>query len=248
MQVRGAMRAAVAVIISLFSLLVANAETYVVCVGIGNYADERVQDLTKTEKDARAISAFFKRGTDYVITITGRYATKSQIVKSLRSQFSRAEKDDKIVFYFSGHGFPGGFCPYEMRKLEDGLTYDEIIEIMQQSDAKDKFIFADACNSGAIRQGKVASKSDAGNIVFFLSSRGNEYSIESPFLASGYFTNHLLRGLGGGADSNRDRTITASELFKYVSDGVQKQTKGKQHPVMWGKFPDDLVVVSYRKK
>lgn len=242
------MRILLGLTLALFSSVYAMAETFVVCVGIGNYADARVQNLAKTEKDAKAISEFFKRGTDNVITITGKYATKSQIIKSLKSQFARAKREDKIVFYFSGHGYPGGFCPYEMMKLEDGITYDEVIRIMQQSKAQDKFIFADACNSGAIRQGKTATKPDAGSIVFFLSSRGNEYSIESPFLANGYFTKHLLRGLGGGADANRDRSITASELFKYVSEGVQSQTQGKQHPVMWGKFSDNLVVVRYDKK
>lgn len=166
----------------------------------------------------------------------------------MRSQFSRAKRGDKIIFYFSGHGYPGGFCPYEMKKIEQGLTYLEVISIMNDSKASDKFIFADACNSGAVRQNGSNSKLDTENIIFFLSSRGNEYSIESPFLANGYFTKHLLRGLGGGADANKDRNITASELFKYVSNGVQSQTKGKQHPVMWGKFPDNLVVVRYGKR
>lgn len=224
------------------------AETYVVCVGISNYADKKVQNLTKPDKDAKAMAEFFKRGTKNVVTITGKYATKSQILKSLKSQFSKAKKGDKIVFYFSGHGYPGGFCPHDIRKLEDGLTYAEVLKIMKSSKASDKFIFADACNSGAIRQNGGNSSPDAGNIVFFLSSRGNESSIESPFLANGHFTKYLLRGLGGAADSNKDKSITAKELFRYVSDGVQSQSKGKQHPVMWGKFPDNLVVVSYGKK
>lgn len=242
------MRLVITLLVLLITALGSMADTYVVSVGICNYADPNVNNLTKTEQDAKAIAEFYKQGTENVITITGKYATRSQIINSLRSQFGRAKTGDKIVFYFSGHGYPGGFCPYDMRKIEDGLTYGEVIKIMQQSAATDKFIFADACNSGAIRQGDNSTKPEAGNIVFFLSSRGNEYSGESPFLANGYFTKHLLRGLGGGADKNRDRTITASELFNYVSEGVQRQTNGKQHPVMWGKFPDNLPVVSYIKK
>lgn len=242
------MRIIVTILISAICFFTSFAETYVVCVGIGNYADKKVQNLAKTEKDAQAMAEFFKRGTDNVIIITGKYATKAQIINSLRSQFSRAKSGDKIVFYFSGHGYPGGFCPYEMKKIEQGLTYSEVISVMKNSRASEKLIFADACNSGAIRQNGSNSKPDTGNIMFFLSSRGNEYSIESPFLANGYFTKHLLRGLGGAADANKDRSITAFELFKYVSNGVQTQTKGKQHPVMWGKFPDNLVVVRYGKK
>lgn len=237
------------IILSLFVCsLCSVAETYVVCVGIGNYASPNVKNLTKTENDAKAMAEFFKQGTDNVITITGKYGTKAKILSSIKSQFNRAKRGDKIIFYFSGHGYPGGFCPYEMRKIEDGISYDEVIKLMQQSNATDKFIFADACNSGAIRQVDKVVKPEVGNIVFFLSSRGNEYSIESPFLANGYFTKHLLRGLSGAADKNKDRAVSVSELFNYVNERVKTQTKGKQHPVMWGKFPDNLTVVHYKKK
>lgn len=224
------------------------AETYVVCVGVGNYADPDTPNLTKTEQDAKAMAAFYKKGTKNVITITGEYATKAQILKSLRSQFGRAKKGDKIVFFFSGHGFPGGFCPYDMRSLEGGLSYGEIVDIMKDSKATDKLIFADACLSGSMRKDKKASQPDTGNVLLFLSSRDSESSLESPYAANGFFTKNLLRGLGGGADANGDRAITASELFKFVSNGVKKDTDDRQHPVMWGKFPDDLVIVKYNKK
>lgn len=242
------MKRVISLLIGCVVAFVVHAETYVVCVGIGNYADPKVQNLTKTEADAKAMAEFYKKGTKNVITITGKYATKAQILKSLKSQFARAKANDKIVFFFSGHGYPGGFCPYDMRKIEDGLKYSDVISIMQKSKAQSKFIFADACHSGAIRQNGGESDPKSGNVLLFLSSRGNEYSAESPFLANGYFTKHLLRGLGGGADSNKDMRITARELFNYVSDGVKAQTDNRQHPVMWGKFDDNLTIVEYRRK
>ena len=242
------MRRGFILIVSVLFAMIAYADTYVVCVGIGNYKDHKVQTLSKTEADAKSVAEFFKRGTENVITITGKYATKAQILNSLKSQFARAKADDKIIFYFSGHGYPGGFCPYEMSRIDDGLSYSEVIKVMSQSKAKDKMIFADACNSGAIRQGSSTVKPDTGNVMMFLSSRGNEYSIESPLLSNGYFTNYLLHGLGGKADANRDRAITAKELYDYVSSGVSQLSKGKQHPVMWGKFNDDMIIVRYGKK
>ncbi len=225
-----------------------HAETFVVCVGIGSYTDSKVQTLAKAEKDAKAVAEFYKKGTKNVAILTGKYATKAQILKTLQSQFGRAKAGDKIVFYFSGHGYPGGFCPYDMRKIDEGLTYSEVIKIMNASKAKDKIIFADACNSGAIRKSQTSAPYNIGNIMMFLSSRGNEYSIESSLLSNGYFTNYLLHGLGGKADANGDRTITAKELYNYVSTGVTQISKGKQHPVMWGKFPDDMVIVKYGKR
>lgn len=240
---------------SILSLLVfilfsttAFADTFVVSIGIGKYAHSQGRNLSKTEPDAKAISAFYKKGTENVITITGKYATKEQILRSIKSQFGRAKKGDKIVFYFSGHGYPGGFCPYDMSRPEDGLTYSDVINVMNSSEATDKFIFADTCHSGAIRKSNTATAPNFGNVLFFLSSRGNEQSRESAFLSNGYFTKYLIRGMGGGADANRDRKITASELFNYVSNGVKKQTHNLQHPVMWGKFDHNTIIVEYKTK
>lgn len=236
------------VLLVLLIACAAYADTYVVCVGVGNYADPKVQKLAKTEGDAKAMAEFYKQGTPNVITITGKYATRAQILKSIRSQYAKARKGDKIVFYFSGHGYPGGFCPYDMRSIDQGLTYNDVLSVMQDSKASSKFIFADACNSGAIRHGGKAAKPRPGNVMMFLSSRGSESSLESSFAANGFFTKALLRGLRGAADTNSDRKITAREIFNYVSDAVKTDTRGQQHPVMWGKFDDNLTIVEYRKK
>lgn len=228
------------------------ADTFVVSVGIANYANPKVSNLSSTEKDAIAMADFFKKGTDNVVTITGKYATKRQILKALKHQFSKAKSVDKIIFFFSGHGYPGGFCPYDMLKVEDGLTYREILEVMKSSRAKSKFIFADACFSGSMRkngnrQNRESLTENTRNILFFLSSRDGEVSIESPFTRNGYFTKFLLKGLRGAADNNRDRKITASELYRFVSEGVKNQSQDRQHPVMWGKFRDDMTIVEYTK-
>lgn len=51
------------------------------------------------------------------------------------------------------------------------------------------------------------------------------------------------RGLQGAADRNGDRKVTARELFNYVNPRVISDTEGQQHPQMWGKFDDSMVVV-----
>ena len=44
----------------------------------------------------------------------------------------------------------------------------------------------------------------------------------------------------------KDKMI--NELYYYVSTGVTQLSGGKQHPVMWGSFPDTLVIVKFGKK
>ena len=82
-------------------------------------------------------------------------------------------------------------------------------------------------------------------MVFFLSSRTDEKSQERRGWRNSLFTAYLERGLRGGADTDRNRTITASELFQFVSEGVQQKSRQKQHPVMWGRFDNDMPLMSW---
>jgi len=65
------------------------------------------------------------------------------------------------------------------------------------------------------------------------SSSGNEYSLEGAQWKNGVFTYALLNGLKNhGADSNKDQTVTVSELQGYVIDQVRKLTQGGQNPTV----------------
>lgn len=228
---------------------VGKGNIYVVSVGVANY--QTISDLVLPEKDAKAIAQLYKTQTKNVILLTGKYATKARILKSLKDQFARAREDDMVVFTFSGHGYPGGLCPYDMSaRRESGISYKELRTILKQSRAKRKIVFADACFSGGIRGNESQEGSYGYNdsdILLFLSSRTGETSIESPFMVNGFFTTYLLRGLRGGADTDNNRLITARELFLFVSQGVKTKSNNRQHPVMWGRFDDDMILMDWRK-
>jgi hypothetical protein len=82
------------------------------------------------------------------------------------------------------------------------------------------------------------------NVMLFLSSRTNEKSRETQFKNS-LFTIFLERGLRGGADANRNRQITARELYDFVHGGVTEASGNKQHPVMWGKFDNNMTIIKW---
>ena len=235
-------------IISFLPALV-KADMYVVVVGIANY--QHISRLNLSENDALTISRLYKTKTNNVITITGRYATRANIIKAMSDQYQRAKENDMIVFYFSGHGYKGGFCPYNMgRTCSNALSYQDIYAIFRHSKAKRKVIIADACMSGGLRQQPQtrnhSPEKSASNVLLFLSSRTKESSIENKRMKNGFFTAYLERGLRGGADINRDKRITAKELYSYVSKGVQALSKDKQHPVMWGNFEDNFIMMDWR--
>ena len=167
--------------------------------------------------------------------------TRSNVLSSMTRIFNKASAKDIIVLFFSGHGYKGGFVGYDAM-----ITYQDIKKTMAKSAAKNKMIFADACFSGKMREPRRNSSNISPSslkVMLFLSSRENEVSIESPSMKNGFFTTCLQRGLRGGADVNRDRIITAKELLEFVSQGVKKLSRDKQHPVMWGKFSDSMPVM-----
>jgi uncharacterized caspase-like protein len=63
-----------------------------------------------------------------------------------------------------------------------------------------------------------------------VSCRSDEYSSESRILGAGYFTQALLKGLRGMADTDNNKQITVIELFKYIYGDVLTHSQQKQHP------------------
>ena len=238
------MRRVVIVFSLLFMLLChTKAKIFLVSVGISDYPGTD-SDLRLPANDARAIRYIYqKNAVSNSILLLNSDASKANILSNLRNVFSKASEDDIIIFFFSGHGTKGAFCGYD-----GNIPYSEIRSAMASSKAHNKMIFADACFSGKIRQGRRSDAEQAFknyNILLFMSSRPNEISIERRDMKNGFFTSYLQKGLRGGADANRDRIITARELFNYVSVGVKNISNDKQHPVMWGKFSDNMPVMKW---
>lgn len=116
--------------------------------------------------------------------------------------------------------------------------------------AKRVVVFIDACHSAGISGTKLitgrqlvrqenniinlyAAKlyTETGRAVLTSSDVG-EVSEEGAKWGGGHgvFTWALLEGLHGQADDNRDRVITAGELFDYVSGKVRQETDARQNP------------------
>ena len=129
------------------------------------------------------------------------------------------------------------------------LYYSSVLSIMRQSKAQQKMIFVDACFAGKMRNtNKRNTNYSKENVMFFLSSRSTEKSLETPRqtgFKNSLFTVFLERGLRGGADTNKDRVITAKEIYNFVHQGVVEASGNRQHPVMWGKFDGNMVVMKW---
>ncbi len=224
--------------------LVAEAKIYLLSVGISDYPGTQ-NDLRLPHNDAATMKWLYKQNEQAkVCLLTNDKAKVATVKAALQKMVSLATEDDIVVMFFSGHGVKGGFVCY------DGfLYYSDIYSALGACKSKNKMIFADACYAGAMRQNDSTSESNThhekSNVMLFLSCRSNEQSIETPKMTNGLFTYALQHGLRGGADKNKDRIITAKELFNYVSAKVKKSSGNRQHPVMWGKFPNNMPVMKW---
>lgn len=216
------------------------AKVYLVSVGIADYPGTK-NDLRISDNDAKTIAKVFNATKDASVSVlVNEQASQSALLSSMHSVFADAGSDDAVILFFSGHGTPGALCCYDGE-----LTYQHIFSMLKGCKATRKIIIADACYAGKMRTTQQQTNSyNSQNVMLFLSSRTNETSMETKYQNS-MFTIFLERGLRGGADTNKDRYITARELYDFVHKGVIEASGNKQHPVMWGKFDNNMTVIKW---
>ena len=219
--------------------------TYLVSVGVCDYPGT-ANDLSMTVDDAKVIANICRSNSNArYVQLFDSDATCSAIKRNMASLFSQAGRNDIVILFFSGHGTPEGLVAY------DGVvTYEEIRAEFARCACANKMVFADACYAGRMRaqgrnNGSSSRNGNDQNVLFFLSSRSDEPSREVPGMSNGLFTAYLERGLRGGADADRNRIITAKELFNFVSVGVRQVSNDRQHPVMWGNFSDNMPIMKW---
>ncbi len=215
------------IIIALFHTIGEAQTTYVLSTGISNYGNSN-SNLHNPSKDAKAIAEIFKKQQNSKVSVvTGSNATKSNITSHLEAIKRLAKPEDKVVFFFSGHGMQNNLI------VHDGLFhYIDLIDILKQMDTKKVFVFIDACQSGSVANSTPNYEwtgENAASISFMMAARADEYSFENQWLNNGYFTQALLLALRGKADTDGNRKITLMEAFKYVHKDVTTRDS-RQHP------------------
>ena len=139
--------------------------------------------------------------------------------------------------------------------------YDIRTALEQYIAAERVLILADACHSGAILglPTAVAMKSseEENELVYrylqelsqaapgravFTASEAREQSREGKQWGGGHgvFTYHLLEGMRGKADQDRNGVVTLGEVIGYTQRQVQEDTGGRQHPDPGGDFDRNL--------
>jgi hypothetical protein len=240
---------------------------WAVVVGVGKYT--AMPSLKFTDDDAFRFYSHLKSPEggalpdNQIEILVDEGATRENILRTMRQYFLKADENDVVLLYFSGHGLEGCFLPVDYDGYNNKLRHEEIRKIFKESKAKHKICIADACHSGTLDySGSLASKGPApvslsryyqafedsdGGIALLMSSKAEELSLEDHGLRQGVFTYYVLRGMKGAADANGDYIVTIKELYSFVYSKVRDYTAGVQTPVLTGNF-DDSMPVSLRRQ
>ncbi|MBK6448512.1 caspase family protein [Candidatus Brachybacter algidus] len=239
------------------SLFDKQVKIWAVVIGVGRYSD--LPQLKYTDDDAYQLYAFLKSPEggavpdDQVKILVDEAANRENIMKTIKTTFSKADANDVIMLYFAGHGINGYYLPFDSDGYKNRISYDEIKRVLENSEAKHKLCIADACYSGSLMAQSSAYgesldlfystfEKTKGGTAFLLSSKQEETSLESSGMRQGVFSHYLIDGLKGACDVNKDRIITIRELYDYVYANVKKFSGNAQTPVIAGNYDNNMPV------
>lgn len=216
-------------IMACLAVVAVQARTFVLVVGVSNYDDPN-NNVQWTTASAKNFAKLMQGKTKDVSLLTSSNAGRDNVISKLTAIANRAQKGDRIIFFYSGHGQEGGLYVYN-----GVLAYNDINRILASSKATDKYCFIEACHSGtaaAAQPNSDAAKQS--NITYFVGCRPDESAYVDPLIGGGVFSQGLIKGLRGKADANRDKQITVLELFKYAYGDVVNRKNKQQHPQLIG--------------
>ena len=249
--------------------------TRAVVIGISDYQDVGIPDLRFAVKDAEAFAAFLRSPAggslddDHLKVLFNREATTAQVASALDWLIDVSRDGDLCIIYFSGHGDVETKTRNQLGFL---LTWDspprtyiagayplfylqEVISTLSILNKSRVLVIADACRAGKLAgSGIGGAQATAANLskqfaneIKILSCQPNEYSVEGEQWGGGRgaFSYHLIDGLYGLADRNKDGSVNLLEIERYLEDHVTIEVAPQsQMPITVGNKSEKLATVS----
>ena len=223
------------------------AKLWILLIGVNQYQDaEHLSSLQYSALDCRGLG-------EALIEATASFANKEVIIhhdfvsqrpllaevqQSIEYITKSADRDDTILFYFSGHGILDtqtqqvALCLADTdtkQLLATGLPLNNLLQQLTNCPASQQLVWLDACHSGGMTLRGTISADPSSQLVEVLRHKASEskgfyallscdqtqQSWEFPELGHGVFTYYLMRGLRGEAADSQG-TIEADALYQYV--------------------------------
>ncbi|MEA3465682.1 MAG: caspase family protein [Thermodesulfobacteriota bacterium] len=176
--------------------------------------------------------------------------------------------ESEVFIYYVGHGAPGPdgksayLVPVDANAdyiANNGYPLDLFYNVVAKLPAKSVTVVLDACFSGDSPAGSLFDNispamvkninpvRELQNTVVFSSADKDQVSTWYPAKRHSMFTYWFLKGLGGDADTDSNKSITAGEMDNYLKKEVtywaQREANREQKPLMTGSGAAVLVTL-----
>lgn len=228
--------------------------TCAIIISIENYterSDNQVSKVKYANKDAsnfkQVLIDVMNVSEDDIFIFQDEKALKSNLEYELKSLFHYLTEDDRLIFYYVGHGFHDGtknyLSTYDMHIFNIAGTaiplQNILLDPLKKSKCNNALIFIDACAKSFINENERALISDINdeellvlteefpNYSTFLSCQPGQSSYSSDVLQNGIWTSHLIEALNGSINEviKGDKYITDRSLSDYLSSRVATYVK-----------------------
>lgn len=222
------------------------ADTWVVAIA-NNTGDPDELVLRYADRDARAFVDVLRElggvASSRIRTLVDEPAAAVEAtlsaVEAQVAAAKRAGRSAGLVVFYSGHA--------DAESLHLGgtrLGFGALRARVKESSAGFRLLVVDACGSGGVSRVKgvgrapsfalrVQGEADATGLAVITSSAAGEDSQESDRLRASFFSHHLVSGLRGAADRDRDGVVSLDEAYAYSYRETLRssgRTMTLQHP------------------
>ena len=224
-------------------------KSWAVVIGINDYVV--APKLPTAVTDAKAVADSFRRlGFDEVVELYNRDASLKRLNTLLNDILPRkVGRQDRLVIYFAGHaGLTqdmngkdlGYLVPWDAQvgNAAKSITLDELKEFARRVMSRHVLFLLDAAVAGwdvtppqqLSLEGRAAPETETEKrAIQVLTAAGKGETVlrtESPDA----FVQAIVTGLQGAADMDKNGWLLATELAAYVTQQVEQQSGGVQHP------------------
>ncbi|MBB2685240.1 UNVERIFIED_ORG: hypothetical protein GGD47_002828 [Rhizobium etli] len=229
--------------------------SYAVIIGIEKYQQPELGGVKYSHNDARGFHKAVRENlgvpTENVKIWLDQDATYSRLQNELKANLRALSSDDRIFFFYAGHGF---WAPKAGNMLTAWDTHlinpagtsvsieDVILAPIRRSRCTQSALFIDACSQEIFEdedERSVLTNMHADEFAAFVDGTKfaaaffacspEEKSISNDALKHGVWTYHLLKALRGEEPGavEKGRFITGASLQQYLFDAVRKYTREK---------------------
>ncbi|MHA1252972.1 MAG: caspase family protein [Candidatus Helarchaeota archaeon] len=200
-------------------------EYYALIVGITKYKFYEY-DAGFADVNAKNLCELLKTKKNWkkenIILLLNEEATKANLLNGIRWLVNKADEDDIVMFFYSGHGvkhqqsFNHSYITfYEIKSTKDYANMSSDTELDKEfsklNSSRIVFIF-DCCWSA-----RMTDLIKPGRVI--LSAGGKFFSCVADWddnIESGIFSYYIRQGLEGYADYDGNNIISAEETFNYA--------------------------------